>query len=192
VLGGRSIDVSCWSFVICHLSFVVGGVTISPQSAVLPPVGADGTGVEKSPLRRPDAAQHWIFLVLSLAAIGASFFLGVSNQSKVTLPGFSSPVPSLCMFRNVTGLECPGCGLSRAFVCIAHGDLVRAWRYNPASWLVFLFVAAQIPYRTVQLWRIHRGRGELRWPPLTNTIVLVLAIALFAQWLVKLAWWIAY
>jgi hypothetical protein len=96
------------------------------------------------------------------------------------------------MFRNVTGVECPGCGLSRAFVCIAHGELVRAWHYNAASWLVFAFVAVQIPYRAVQLWRIYRGHAELRWPPLTNTIVLVLATALIAQWLAKLAWWVAY
>jgi hypothetical protein len=141
---------------------------------------------------RPDTAQHWVFLVLSLAAMVVPLFLDVNGSSHVTLPFLEWPVPSLCMFRNLTGLPCPGCGLSRAFVCIAHGQLLRAWQYNPASWLVFVFVAAQVPYRAVQLWRIYRGQGELRWPPLTNTIVLVLVIALCSQWLVKLAWWVAY
>jgi len=36
----------------------------------------------------------------------------------------------LCVFHQVTGLECPGCGGLRAAYQLMHGHLAAAWRYN--------------------------------------------------------------
>ncbi len=44
----------------------------------------------------------------------------------------------LCPFRALTGLRCPGCGMTHAFCAIAHGHLWRAIQYNPFSPLLFL------------------------------------------------------
>ncbi len=35
-----------------------------------------------------------------------------------------------CLFRLLTGLQCPGCGGLRAMHALLHGDVVRALRYN--------------------------------------------------------------
>ena len=37
---------------------------------------------------------------------------------------------SLCLFKNTIGVECPGCGMTRAISCVFHGDFVGAWQYN--------------------------------------------------------------
>ncbi len=53
-------------------------------------------------------------------------------------------LPSLCPFHNLTGLPCPGCGLTRAFVCCAHGQLAAAFAYHPLGPILFsaaLFLA---------------------------------------------------
>jgi hypothetical protein len=139
---------------------------------------------------KPDTLQHAIFLALACAVIIASFTLSVGGSQKVTLPGIGLSLPSICQFRNITGIDCPGCGLSRGFIHLAHGDLAGAWRFNPAAALVFAFVVVQIPYRSVQLWRIHRGWPELNWRRAGNVAIGVVAVALIAQWLVKLSWWI--
>jgi len=44
----------------------------------------------------------------------------------------------LCAFRAYTGLSCPGCGLTRAFVAIAHGRFADAWLLNPFAFPLFL------------------------------------------------------
>lgn len=41
--------------------------------------------------------------------------------------------PVLCIFRNLFGVRCPGCGLTRAFACLMHGRLADAWAYNPLA-----------------------------------------------------------
>lgn len=40
-----------------------------------------------------------------------------------------SPFPP-CIFRSITGLYCPGCGITRMLHALAHGDLARAARMN--------------------------------------------------------------
>ena len=40
-----------------------------------------------------------------------------------------------CVFLNLTGLKCPGCGSQRAFHALLHGDVVAALRLNAlAEW----------------------------------------------------------
>jgi hypothetical protein len=53
--------------------------------------------------------------------------------------------PVLCLFRGITGLPCPSCGMTRAFVSLGHGDLHSAVQSNLASpaaylatWLIFM------------------------------------------------------
>jgi len=49
---------------------------------------------------------------------------------------------TFCIFRNLTGYPCPGCGMSRAVMCLWHGNITRALWYNPLS--VFLIAATVI------------------------------------------------
>lgn len=37
---------------------------------------------------------------------------------------------ALCSFREVTGLECPGCGGQRSMHLLLHGNFLQALRYN--------------------------------------------------------------
>lgn len=36
-----------------------------------------------------------------------------------------------CLFKQVTGLYCPGCGGTRAAVYLLHGELVKSFVYHP-------------------------------------------------------------
>lgn len=42
--------------------------------------------------------------------------------------GFGIP----CLFRLATGLQCPGCGVSRMCMALLRLDLAGAWQANPA------------------------------------------------------------
>ena len=36
-----------------------------------------------------------------------------------------------CIFNKITGLYCPGCGITRMILSILKGDIYQAFRYNP-------------------------------------------------------------
>lgn len=91
-------------------------------------------------------------------------------------------LPSLCFFRNVTGLPCPGCGITRAVVSCAHGDLVHAIAYHPLGPLVFLTLLAvalsRLPRFSVIDLLSQRGVTLGAWSGV---------VALGAIWLARLA-----
>lgn len=41
-----------------------------------------------------------------------------------------------CPLRAVTGIPCPGCGMTRAYLSLLRGDWQAAWQYHPLFWLV--------------------------------------------------------
>ncbi|MDR3552125.1 MAG: DUF2752 domain-containing protein [Clostridia bacterium] len=77
---------------------------------------------------RAKAALTAGYLAATAALAGALFF--VDTRRVVLFP---------CIFRSITGLDCPGCGMTRAFYCLLHLDFAQAFRYNP-----FCFVLAPI------------------------------------------------
>jgi hypothetical protein len=46
-------------------------------------------------------------------------------------------LPTLCPFKLLTGLPCPGCGMTRALIYCAHGDWHTALAFHPLGPLVF-------------------------------------------------------
>jgi len=42
-----------------------------------------------------------------------------------------------CFFRRFTGLECPGCGMTRASHAFLNGRFIEAFRFNPVGMVVF-------------------------------------------------------
>ena len=46
-----------------------------------------------------------------------------------------------CVFHALTGLQCPGCGSTRALHHLLHGDVAGAFRLNPMLFFVAPFAA---------------------------------------------------
>ncbi len=47
---------------------------------------------------------------------------------------------NICLFYNTTGVYCPSCGMTRAFVALLHLDIKQAIYYNPMFILVPLTI----------------------------------------------------
>lgn len=76
------------------------------------------------------------------------------SDSVLTLFGWE--IPPLCVWKNLTGWDCPGCGLTRSFTWMGHGQPLRALDRNALGPLLYLVVAAQIPWRLWRLWALRR------------------------------------
>lgn len=152
--------------------------------------GLPASADESSPPRacpRPDPLFHVVLLALCGGMLLLAAVLTIRDQTQVLVPLTGQALPELCWMRRFTGLDCPGCGLTRCFISLAHGDAAAAWSYNPGGILLFAIVAFQVPYRIAQLWSIRRRGRELSLGWLGGVPLAAFAILIFAQWLLRLA-----
>lgn len=49
-----------------------------------------------------------------------------------------------CAFHAITGLHCPGCGLTRMLHALVHGDVARAWSMNPLAMIALPLLAVML------------------------------------------------
>ena len=117
-----------------------------PSSAV---VDAD-TAAAAERIRRARRSTDWWLLGLSGAVVLASVWLSPSPDA-VTIFGWE--VPPLCLFSNLTGLDCFGCGLTRSFTYVGHGDLESALDLHRLGPIFYLVVLSQLPLRAWRLWK---------------------------------------
>jgi hypothetical protein len=59
-----------------------------------------------------------------------------------------------CVFFSLTGLQCPGCGITRALHHLLHGRLEEAFRFNP---MLFALIALAL-YAAPSLFRGERPK----------------------------------
>ena len=149
-----------------------------------PDVEADDTAAAAAAAWR----YHRDMLLLAIFVIVAAFGLQVLPDDQVSLRGFDqATLPPTCLTRELTGIDCPGCGLTRSFVHLAHGDFQSSWQVHHVGWLLALAVALQVPYR---VYCLRGGRHSL--PAWVGTWFCCVTIALLlANWVVaRLLGWL--
>lgn len=127
-----------------------------------------------------DATRDALRLVLVVAGAGVALYLTDIG----------------CVVRRVTGLACPGCGMTRAWLAVLRLDFAAAVAYHPLFWAaplaVALLWAQEVSGRVVR--RAGEG-GAPRGLPLRlargflrchNVVLLALLGALLALWAVRL------
>ena len=81
-----------------------------------------------------------------------------------------------CLFKTVFHIECPGCGITRAYISLLSLDIRQAFAYNAAFWtvpvygLVYLFDGKLFPKKWMNFCLSH-----------------VVYVGLLVNWICKLA-----
>ena len=110
--------------------------------------------------------RRYAGLGAGLAAAAALTYVGLVDPHR---PGSLFPP---CMFKAVTGWNCPGCGGLRMTHDLLHGDL-------PAAVVDNVFLLVGLPLLALwSLWRVRRGR------PVFTPAVLVGVATLSVVWTV--------
>ncbi|MFN3189609.1 MAG: DUF2752 domain-containing protein [Aureliella sp.] len=162
-------------------------------AAALPPVtleeNTDASGSAKTlprlgTAKRDYSAAVWFGGAL-LVLIGA-LMLEVRGGDLVALVGTDFTMPETCSLRGRFGIDCPGCGLTRSFIYIAHGDFRSAWTLHWVAPIIFAYVLIQLP---IALWygvqtashrRENVGYRRVIW--FNERFLVVIALLLLARW----------
>lgn len=99
-----------------------------------------------------------------------------------------------CIFKQLTGLPCPGCGSTRAFVHLLHGDIKQAMWYNPLAIILLVVFMAVLVASIVERVLHHRTPrhpnsvfNRLFGRRLPSWVIAVAALLTVANWTWNLA-----
>jgi hypothetical protein len=139
---------------------------------------------------RPGIASAAVGMLL-LAQIAAAALLLRASQDGVWLLGH--PIGGVCLFRRLTGLPCPACGMTRSIVLTLNGHLGAALRLNLAGPVWVLAVATIAAALLWLAWR-ERHRGADRAAAARRRVRLlavaqgaVFGLMLAANWICEVA-----
>lgn len=111
----------------------------------------------------------------ALAFAGAVLALAFVNMTGiVTAERMAGAVPIFCPFEALTGVPCPGCGMTRAILSLVAGDIGGAAAYNPfCFFLVFTVAVSILPSR----WLAKVSPAVRKFLPYYYMSVLILVLA---------------
>jgi hypothetical protein len=90
----------------------------------------------------------------------------------------------ICIFKNLTNLPCPGCGLTRSCVYLAHGDLYDSLRMNPFG-IIFFAAWAWVSLKDL-VWLASRKRFPFPPRPIWSRSKTIFIFALLAFGIVRI------
>lgn len=121
-----------------------------------------------------------VVLVGGLALAAATWIYRMDPEQEVTGATLLG-----CGFKQVTGLDCPGCGATRATHYLLHGDVGAAFRLNPAY-----VGGVPLLLAGVSVWMAAVRRGKRLSTAAVWGIWLTLLVLLLVYWVARnQAWW---
>lgn len=124
---------------------------------------------QKKSLASDKGLRFFVLMILGAAFVSGIFYRFFEINLLHALPAFT-----VCPFRTLYGLSCPGCGLTRAFLSLGQFKFANVVQFNPLS----------IPLAIGMIGYLWLGRIPL-W--LQRKMVLrFMVIILFSVWLLRL------
>jgi hypothetical protein len=137
----------------------------------------------KPALWRGDQLPNLIVFAACFCLLAGALILNPPDPVSHQVTFGEQHMPSLCTFKNLTGLPCPGCGLVRSVTAIVHGDIAGSLAYHRLGWLVFIYIAAQLLYRLVLLAIPRRQDVVERYGRYLLHGLIVVAVLLVLNWI---------
>ena len=119
----------------------------------------------------PPSFAFFTVVVLVVAVLGSGAVLFFFDPAK---HGFYP----ICLFHSLTGLNCPGCGATRAAYQLLHGHLLRALHDNALFVLTLAALAVQSAWWAMK--KIRNRPVAFRVPPKMLWALLVSALVFTA------------
>ena len=132
----------------------------------------------------PEVCRHREMLAVAALVVVLALVFQVRPDERVIVTGLPDyPLPPACMSREYFGVKCPGCGLTRSFVHLAHADWAASWKCHRLGWLLATAVLLQFPYRLLAL---RRGGQSPLGDRVPRWFGCLLIISLLVNWTLEI------
>lgn len=156
------------------------------MSSVSPISGRKEDSDQADLSKKSNIAVHLVVGAVCFFILVGAFVLSPADADTSQLRIGRFPIPQTCAFKNLTGLSCPGCGLSRSLVAATHNDVGGSFTFHRLGPLTLVYIFIQFIYRLgmiviPKIW--NRLFGSAR---ILNLGIIGLGILFAANWIYTL------
>lgn len=136
----------------------------------------------KNAQKEGEHVAHWVVLFFCAVILLGGLILSPPDSTSHYLRIGTIPIPDTCSFKNLTGLPCPGCGLTRSIVSGMHGDFRGSLTYHRLGLLTLFYVCLQLLYHLVWIIFPSSRAPALGLGKILNRGIIVLAVLYILNW----------
>ena len=92
----------------------------------------------------------------------------------------------ICVFKAISGVDCPACGITHSAMAMVSGHMRDAFRLHPAGPMVVVIVGIMVLYLAVVLWTGYEGVQWKKESTAYNTLERLAIGVLLIGWVGKL------
>ena len=92
---------------------------------------------------KPELAPSLVILLACSFILLGAFVLAPSGSNGHSVSVGRIALPEVCIFQNLTGLPCPGCGLTRSITSAVRGDISGSLSHHRLGFLTVVYILIQ-------------------------------------------------
>jgi len=135
-----------------------------------------------------DTWPHLVILSACAGILAGVWLLSPPSENNGGVQLFGLSLPPVCSFRRMTGLPCPGCGLTRSMTEIIHGKFSAGFACHSLGLMTFIYILLQVVYRGIWLLFPRIRKIWEAWGFYLDRAFVYLAVLYGLNWINQLVW----
>lgn len=91
----------------------------------------------------PELAPTIVVLATCICILLGALVLAPSVSGGPSIAVGPITLPEICIFKNLTGLPCPGCGMTRSIISAVRGDISGSFFHHRLGLLTMAYILSQ-------------------------------------------------
>ncbi|MCJ7581935.1 MAG: DUF2752 domain-containing protein, partial [Candidatus Aminicenantes bacterium] len=135
---------------------------------------------------KPELAPSLVVLAACSCILLGAFILAPSASDGNPIAVGRITFPEICIFQNLTGLPCPGCGMTRSITSAVRGDIAGSLRHHRLGLLTMIYILSQF-LLSLGVVFVSKFRDRLQhFGRYLNKGIIFLAALFFINWIITL------
>ena len=135
---------------------------------------------------KPELAPSLVILVACSCILMGAFVLAPPATGGHSIAVGRIMLPETCIFFNLTGLPCPGCGMTRSITSVVHGDISGSFLHHRLGLLTVIYILSQFLVSLGVVFFSGLRGGLQKVGRILNKGIIVLGVLFFVNWIFTL------
>lgn len=132
---------------------------------------------------KPELGPSFVILVACSCILLGAFVLVPNTSGGPSIAVGRITLPETCIFKNLTGLPCPGCGLTHSVTSAVRGDISGSLSHHRLGLLTIIYILSQFLVSLGVIFLSGLRERLQKLGKFLNKGIIILGVLFFINWI---------